>query len=190
MLVIQSAGVALAQLSVYFGSWSSNASETCLGFTKLSVTRCAVKDDSAVSHRWHSPGGLQLGLKQGLCVLFGRRFEVTRLSLLLDFPIEWYNLRKWLHSNLNTHTRFYSTYQCVIHDWINTLNPGGACSMPDRKPTVDLSPDWFTHDPTNRAEGKSVVSTMWCWIKGAGRFSRTLRRRIFAFYGLKMTVEG
>lgn len=84
VLVIQSTGVALAQLSVYFGSWSSNESETCLGFTKLSVTRYAVKDDSAVSHRWHSPGVLQDSNRA--FVFFGRRFEVTRLSFLLDFP--------------------------------------------------------------------------------------------------------
>lgn len=88
----------------------------------------------------------------------------------------WYNLRKWLHSNLNTHTRCYSTYQCVIRDRINTLNPRGACSMPDRKSTVDLFPDWFTHDPTNRAEGKSAVSPMWCWIKRFDRENRLYQK--------------
>lgn len=102
----------------------------------------------------------------------------SHVFLLVGFPQlgEWYNLRKWLHSNLNTHTRCYSTYQCVIRDRINTLNPRGACSMPDRKSTVDLSPDWFTHDPTNWAEGKSVVSTMWCWIKGFDRENRLYQK--------------
>lgn len=34
----------------------------------------------------------------------------------------------------------------------------------------------FTHDPTNRAEGKSAVSPMWCWIKRFDRENRLYQK--------------